>query len=267
MARLVRHFIEEPRACSYLQSVKASLEYRLMVDVTPEELEELMVRGWRRFGPAYFRPACSPCTQCHSLRLDVHRFEPTPSQRRALKRSNRFRIEIGKPRIDAERLRLHQQWHGTREDARGWEPTLLTEDEYGTQFAFPSSTGKEMAWYEGERLVAIGLLDVTPNCLSAAYFFYHPDIARLSPGIGNVLRCIDMARDLGCQHVYLGYRVEGCASLTYKGSFQPHELLMGRPSMDEPAVWKEVSMPTQKGASSSPGGGMPPSSGGNPPPR
>ena len=61
MARLVRHFIEEPRDCSYLQSVKASLEYRLMVDVTPVELEELMLRGWRRFGPAYFRPACVPC--------------------------------------------------------------------------------------------------------------------------------------------------------------------------------------------------------------
>jgi arginine-tRNA-protein transferase len=240
LARLIRHFIEEPRACSYLQKVRAALEYRLMVDVTPPELEELMVRGWRRFGPAYFRPACTPCDACHSIRLDVHRFQPTSSQRRALRRSLRFRVEIGRPRIDAERLELHQQWHGTREDARGWEPTQLTEDEYATQFAFPSSTGREMAWYDGNRLVALGLVDVTTNCFSAAYFFYHPDIARLSPGIGNVMRCVELARELGCQHMYLGYRVEDCASLKYKGFFQPHELLVGRPSMHEAAVWKEA---------------------------
>lgn len=240
VARLVRHFIEEPRPCSYLQGVKASLEYRLMVDVTPLELEELLVRGWRRFGPAYFRPACSLCAECQSLRLDVHRFDPSPSQRRALKRAGRFRVEQGKPRIDAERLTLHQRWHGTREDARGWEPTQLTEDEYATQFAFPSSTGREVAWYDGPRLVALGLMDVTPNCLSAAYFFYHPDIARLSPGIGNVMWCVEMARELGCQHLYLGYRVRECRSLTYKGLFQPHEVLTGRPSSLEPPVWREA---------------------------
>jgi arginine-tRNA-protein transferase len=240
MARLVRHFIEEPRTCSYLPALQASLEYRLMVDVSPLELEGLLLRGWRRFGPAYFRPACSPCTECHSLRLDVHRFAPTPSQRRALKRSHRFRVELGRPRIDAERLALHQQWHSTREDARGWEPTQLSEDEYATQFAFPSATGREMAWYDGDRLVALGLVDVTPNCFSAAYFFYHPDIARLSPGIGNVMQCVEAARELGCQHVYLGYRVQACASLRYKGQFQPHEVLVGRPAAHEPTIWREV---------------------------
>ncbi|MCA2977870.1 MAG: arginyltransferase, partial [Myxococcaceae bacterium] len=89
MARLVRHFIEEPRACSYLPQLKAALEYRLMVDVTPPELQTLLVRGWRRFGPAYFRPACTSCLECVSIRLDVHRFAPTDSQRRALRRSKR----------------------------------------------------------------------------------------------------------------------------------------------------------------------------------
>ncbi len=238
--RLVRQFIEEPRTCSYLADRQASLEYRLMVDVSPPELEEMLIRGWRRFGPAYFRPACSPCTACDSIRLDVHRFAPTPSQHRALRRAKRFTAELGRPRIDAARLALHERWHHTREDARGWEPTALTEEEYATQFAFPSTTGKELAWYDGDRLVAIGLLDVTPNCVSAAYFFYDTDIARLSPGVGNVMMSVELARELGCQHVYLGYRVEGCASLKYKGLFRPYEVLDGRPGFEEPPVWREV---------------------------
>lgn len=240
MARLVRHFVEEPRGCSYLSGVQAALEYRLMVDVAPEELEQLIIRGWRRFGPAYFRPACTPCGECRSIRLDVHKLAPTPSQLRALRRSRRFRLEFGKPKIDGERLALHAAWHRTREDARGWEASQLTEDEYATQFAFPSTTGREFAWYDGERLVAVGLLDVTKNCLSAAYFFYHPDIARLSPGVGNVLQCVELARELGAQHVYLGYRVEGCASLRYKGLFRPHELLEGRPSLEHAPEWHEA---------------------------
>lgn len=240
MARLVRHFVEEPRPCSYLPGVKASLEYRLMVDVTPLELEGLLERGWRRFGPAYFRPSCGLCNACDSIRLDVHRFDPTPSQRRALKRSKRFRVELSRPKIDPQRLALHARWHGTREDARGWEPTNLTEDEYATQFAFPSTTGRELAWYDGDELMAVSLVDLTPNSVSAAYFFYDPRIARLSPGIGNVMRCVELARELGAQHMYLGYRVMNCASLQYKGLFGPHELLHGRPGPADVPVWTEV---------------------------
>ena len=243
MARIVRHFIEEPRACAYLSDRLASLEYRLMVNVSGEELEVLLLRGWRRFGPAYFRPACKLCTECVSIRLDVHRFQATQSQKRALKRSKRFKVVVGRPAVDAERLKLHEAWHSTREDARGWEKASLTEDEYQTQFAFPSTTGREMAWYDGGRLVALGLVDVTARCVSAAYFFYHPSIAHLSPGVANVLRCVDLARELSATHVYLGYRVEGCNSLKYKANFTPHELLEGRPSLAELPTWREATLP------------------------
>ena len=163
MARVVRHFVEEPRACAYLANQLASLEYRLMVNVTPDELEALLMRGWRRFGPAYFRPACRPCGECVSIRLDVERFAPSASQHRAVRRSRRFRLELGKPLVDAARLELHALWHATREGSRGWDPSTLTEEEYATQFSFPSSTGREMAWYDGDKLVAVSLLDVTPR--------------------------------------------------------------------------------------------------------
>lgn len=237
MAQLVRHFIEAPRPCAYLRQEQASLEYRLMVNVTAEELEVLLVRGWRRFGPAYFRPACTGCQACVSLRVDVNAFVPSPSQKRALKRSRRFRIEVGKPRVDADRLQLHVAWHATREEARGWEPTGLSHDEYATQFAFPSATGREAAWYDGDRLLALGLYDETPGGLSAAYFFYHPDIAHLSPGVGNVLWCLERAQQQHVPYVYLGYRVDGCDSLKYKGRFTPHELLVGRPTMQQTPLW------------------------------
>src|SRR5437868_8943439 len=125
MARVVRHFIEEARPCAYLHDRLASLEYRLMVNVSGDELEALLLRGWRRFGPAYFRPACKLCTECASIRLDVHRFAPTHSQQKALRRSRRFKVIVGRPSVDAERLKLHEAWHSTRGDARGWEQAAL----------------------------------------------------------------------------------------------------------------------------------------------
>lgn len=240
MARIVRHFIEQPRLCAYLPERQAALEYRLMVNVSADELDVLLARGWRRFGPAYFRPACRLCNECVSIRLDVHRFTPSKSQKRAFKRAQRFKVVMGPPTVDIERLRLHEAWHATREGARGWDKAMLTHDEYQTQFAFPTVTAREMAWYDGDRLVAVGLIDVTSQCLSAAYFFYHPSIAQLSPGVANVLRCVELARELAVPHVYLGYRVEDCPSLKYKAQFRPHELLEARPALNETPVWKEV---------------------------
>ncbi len=52
-----------------------------------------------------------------------------------------------------------------------------------------------------------------------------------------MLSLVEEAREAGLPHVYLGYRVAGCASLRYKATFRPHELLSGRPAMTEQPVW------------------------------
>jgi arginine-tRNA-protein transferase len=86
-------------------------------------------------------------------------------------------------------------------------------------------------------LVAIGITDRTPSALSAVYCYYDPADEKLSPGTFNVLSCISRAREEGLQHVYLGYRVDGCASLRYKGRFHPQERLLGRPEEGASPRW------------------------------
>jgi len=238
---LVKQLVEAPRTCAYLPDRNASLEYRLMLDVEPDELDTMILRGWRRFGPIYFRPACAGCAQCVSIRLPADRFAPTAAQRRARRRCGRLHVTIGAPRLDEERLALHRAWHATREAARGWEPAALDAEGYFQQFAFPHPAGRELAFRDpaqGGRLVAVGLCDVTRRAMSAAYFFYDPSIARLSPGVANVLLCVELARAQGIPHVYLGYRVAGCPSMAYKAGFRPHELLDGLPAFDEEPVWR-----------------------------
>jgi arginyl-tRNA--protein-N-Asp/Glu arginylyltransferase len=243
VGELVNHFIEDPRACDYLPPERASLEYRVMTDVEPEELESLLVRGWRRLGPFYFRPACGGCFECMSLRIPVASFAPTSSQKRAARRAQRFQVRMAAPRVDSARLQLYARWHAAREDRRGWSPSALARDEYALQFAYPHPAARELTFWDEGRLVAVSLCDVTPRAWSAIYFFYDPDVARLSPGVANVMLCLGLARQRGIPHVYLGYRVLGCASMRYKGTFHPHELLQGRPGPEEEPQWIPAARP------------------------
>src|SRR6185312_5567020 len=150
----------------------------------------------------------------------------------------RLRRVVGTPLVDDARLALYGKWHRGREEARGWEANAQTRERYALEFAFPHPCAREVAYYDDAavdergdpRLVGVGLYDETPRALSAAFFFHDPEYAHLSLGTANVLGLIDEARGAPVPrpHVYLGYRVAGCASLKYKGAFRPHELLRGR---------------------------------------
>jgi arginyl-tRNA--protein-N-Asp/Glu arginylyltransferase len=240
VGELLNHFIEDPRVCDYLAAERASLEYRVMTGVGADELEAMLVRGWRRLGPFYFRPACAGCLECVSLRIPVASFVPTSSQKRAARRIGRLQWRLGTPRVDDERLGLYARWHAAREDRRGWNPSALGAEDYALQFAYPHPAVRELTAWDGGQLVGVGLCDVTPRAWSAIYFFYDPAIARLSPGVGNVMACLALARERGIPHVYLGYRVLGCPSMRYKAGFRPHEVLVGRPGPGDEPQWQMV---------------------------
>jgi arginyl-tRNA--protein-N-Asp/Glu arginylyltransferase len=226
--RVLERFVEKPRTCAYLPARRASLDVRVMLDVTATDTDMLLERGWRRFGPIYFRPACAGCAECISLRVVTARFAPSKSQRRAARVCRRLRRIVGSPIVDQARLALYAKWHAEREEARGWEPNAQSRDRYALEFAYPHPCAREAAFYDdaaGGRLVGLGLFDATPSALSAAFFFHDPDYARLSLGTANVLALIDDAIATARPHVYLGYHVAGCASLEYKATFRPHEIL------------------------------------------
>ena len=221
--------------------MEASLEIRVQVDVTAAELESMLERGWRRFGPVYFRPACASCTRCETLRIPTATFQPSKSQRRARRDAARLVRTVRHPIIDDQRLELYARWHAERERSRGWEPSPIDDERYGFDFAFRHPCVREVSFTDpddGDRLVGLGIVDDTGVSLSAVYFFWDPERAPSSLGTAHIVMLIEEARARGLEHVYLGYRVEGCASLEYKGRYRPHELLEGRPSPRTLPIWK-----------------------------
>ena len=243
MTRLLQHFVESPRECTYLPEKRASLEVRLELEVDAAELESRLERGWRRFGPTYFRPACTDCGECLTLRIPTATFEPSKSQRRARKNAAHLIRTVGRPIVDDERLALYAKWHAQREETRGWEESSLDADRYRLDFAFRHPCVREVAFRDptrDNRLVGLGIVDDTRVSLSAVYFYWDPELAPSSLGTAHIVMLVDEARERGMKQVYLGYMVSGCASLMYKRGFGPHELLEGRPAPNVVPTWRLV---------------------------
>jgi arginine-tRNA-protein transferase len=238
---VIEHVVEEPHACPYRPVESASLEMCVALDVSPSELDAWLERGWRRFGPVYFRPACARCSLCVSLRVLTQAVQLNTSQRRAVRASSRLRRVVRAPIVDAERLDLYARWHANRESTRGWEPNPQSAERYALDLAFPHPSARELTFYDddaGGKLVGVSLFDETPSALSAAFFFYDPSYARLSLGTANVVFLIAGARKGARPYVYLGYSVESCPSLRYKERFGPAEALVGRPGVGEVPEWR-----------------------------
>ena len=216
-----------------------------MVDVLPDEADALLCRGWRHFGPGWFRPACVGCQKCLSARIVVNDFAPSRSQRRAQRLARHLRAVVGKPMVDDARMNLFHAWQRDRVQVRGWEMSELSVQDYFMRFAFPSSVAREVAYYDAaadNRLVMVSICDETPQAWSAIFCFYDPAYARISPGIANILSLVDLARASARPFVYLGYCVLACQSLRYKGAFHPQELLVGLPGDGETPRWDRVAL-------------------------
>lgn len=237
MANPVFEYIAEPSRCQYLADQSASNQYRIIFQISPNEFQEMLSRGWRRFGASYFRPACIACNACVSLRVPIDTFTPSKSQRRTLQKCHHLRFEVGQPTVDQQRLDLYARWHAMREAERGWPASPITAAEYEMQFCFPHPCAREFRYFDGPKLIAIGYVDETPAALSSIYFFFDPALQHLSLGTASILCEIAAARERRLRHLYLGYRVLGCPSMQYKMQFRPHELLRGRPADNEVPEW------------------------------
>jgi arginyl-tRNA--protein-N-Asp/Glu arginylyltransferase len=240
--RVLRTLVHQSPTCSYLSDRASALDTKIALDVTPTELEAMLSRGWRRFGPTYFRPRCAPCGECVGIRVPVEGWKPSRSQRRVLNANADLIVQVDDPSTTRDRLSLYAKWHAFRERERGWEPSALDAESYSIEFAFPHASAREIAYWLPDRvgrsrLVAVGLCDQTPRALSAVYCYYDPALAERSLGVFNVLTQLRLAREQGLPYVYLGYRVAPCASMAYKSRFRPHELLFDRPDMDVEPSW------------------------------
>lgn len=247
-------YVAAPSRCGYLHDQLWSLEYEYVGALSEAEYLQRLIGGWRHFGSMLFRPACTGCQACQSIRVLVERFEPNRSQRRVSKANEGvIELRIGTPSVTRAKLNLYDRYHAFQSDQKGW-PQHPAKDaaSYATSFVENPFPVEEWCYYLDGRLVGVGYVDFLPTVreqygrrsldlvsqeplaggLSAIYFFYDPRERSRSLGVWNILTLIEEARRRELPHVYLGYFVPGCQSMAYKVLFAPNEV------RGEDGVWR-----------------------------
>ena len=97
-------------------------------------------------------------------------------------------------------------------------------------------TFHQQYWLNG-KLVAVGVVDILPRCLSSVYLFWDPDYPHLSLGKLSALQEIEWVRQRAVRHLpmgetavrfryyYLGFFISTCPRMRYKSEYQPSDLL------------------------------------------
>ncbi len=230
MQQLMR-IVESPRTCSYLPGETASLEIRAITNMSSDEYGDLLARGYRRFGWNVFRPACAACSECRSVRIPVDRFTPSASARRVLRSNEHIRAELHPLFATHEHIELYNRYHEFMHQDKGWPGDRITARSYGEEFlSGASQLGRQWLYFDQDRLVGVALMDEAPDAISLVYCFYDPDWRPKSPGTFSILKQLLYAQETGRKYAYLGYLVDGCASMRYKRRFHPLEELLEYPA-------------------------------------
>ncbi|XP_076647874.1 arginyltransferase 1 isoform X2 [Halictus rubicundus] len=87
----------------------------------------------------------------------------------------------------------------------------------------------EQYWLDNE-LIAVGVIDILPFCVSSVYFFYDPAYSFLSLGTLSSLREVYLTRQLNksakdLQYYYMGFYIHSCPKMRYKARMKPSKLL------------------------------------------
>lgn len=220
----VRLFQTLPHACGYFAGRTAQ---NLVIDPASPHLARIydaaLLRGYRRAGGHVYHPHCRRCQACIPARVPVAAFEPDRSQRRCLRRNEDVEMSLEPAQYSDENFELYARYLDVRHAGGGMDNPAVEDF---TRFLFtPWSPTAFVALRLHGRLLAVAVTDFTSCGLSAVYTFFDP--AEHGRGLGTlaILRQIELARERGLPHVYLGYWIADHPKMGYKERFRPLELL------------------------------------------
>ncbi|XP_057431747.1 arginyl-tRNA--protein transferase 2-like [Lotus japonicus] len=155
----------------------------------------------------------------------------------------KFEIRLNRSSFDPKEFALYVRY---QRQVHNDKPQNLTETSYrrflvDTPLLYTPPTGDSTTppcgfgsfhqqYLIDGQLVAVGVIDILPNCLSSKYLFWDPDFAFLSLGKYSALQEIGWVKDNqeycpSLQYYYLGYYIHSCNKMRYKAAYRPSELL------------------------------------------
>ena len=209
--RFPRFFVTSPAPCPYLPGKTERKVFTELKGPHAEELNDALGRiGFRRSQGVAYRPSCTDCQACVSVRVVANEFKPNGTQRKLIKRNADLVVNACEPWTTDEQFQLLRRYLGARHPGGGMaemdeldfadmvEQTPVTT--FIVEYREPSTNGKP------GKLVGACLTDQQSDGLSMVYSFFDPDLES-RPGLGTyiILDHIQRARTARLPFVYLGY--------------------------------------------------------------
>ncbi len=218
--------------CPYLDGkvARMPLEYPIS-PIDGDQLDQLLEMGYRRSGGMLYRTQCPRCQECIPTRVDVSEFRFTKSMKRVLNRSHRdLRVDWGDPKVDRERVQLFNHHRMERGLSRSGH---ADESDYREFLVSSCVETQELAFFLGDQLIGIAVVDIGQNAMNAVYTHFDPGFSRYSIGTAAVLHQIQWAQQNNRQYLYLGLYVAENSHLNYKSRFRPQQRLID-------GIWQDI---------------------------
>ena len=215
----VRLLPSHDHSCHYLSGLEARTAQFILQDPDFQAIDTLLEQGYRHFGGYFFRPECSSCVRCISIRVPVDRYTHNRSHRRILRSHADLDVRIGVAQPTIESFSLYTD-HKTRFES-SFEDTF---DSYAQSFYACQEQRRTLSVYLDQREVARMHLDVTDRSVSAVYCYYDDSLPGRSLGTFAILRSLSYAIERDAAFFYLGYYISDNPSMRYKLHFYPSQI-------------------------------------------
>lgn len=242
VARSVRFHLTTAQPCPYLPGKKERKVFANLSANDAVELNDSLTRvGFRRSQIIAYRPACSACNACKSVRIDVRNFKWSKRWKRVLNRNDDLSRSPCPKTASNEQFRLLKRYLNSRHDDGGMNDMAM-RDYIGMVDASPVRTVvfeyRQPPRFTSDEgvLTATALTDVLRDGLSMVYSFFTPELQKRGLGSFMILDHIRLAQELDLPYVYLGYWVKGSDKMGYKTAYKPLEVCehdVWRPLLDE----------------------------------
>ncbi|NPA60288.1 MAG: arginyltransferase [Epsilonproteobacteria bacterium] len=235
---LIKEFSTQDK-CSYLKDKEQTTHYKLIDSCDKYHSQELISRGYRRFGKTYFRPICPSCDECKSIKIDVENFTFSSSQKRVLRKASKIKSYMQTPSMTQTHLDLYKKYHLYMKDKKGWDYHGIDPQRYYDAFVSGHEDfGYEVLYFDEQKLIGVDLIDILEDGISSIYFYYDPEYSKYSLGKLSLLQQVKIAKTLKKSWIYLGYYVKESPSLSYKAEYKPFLTLQDRPTLLEKDIWR-----------------------------
>ncbi len=217
-------FATNPHACNYLSGESAQTAFvHPSFSMNTNIYAQLISQGFRRSGDDVYQNICVACAACIPSRVNVDAFTPNRMQRRCQKKNSEVKAYVLPNRFKQEHYDLYLRYQKYKHPDSSMQHS--SAEEY---IHFLGSSWCDTYFVEfrlQDTLIAVTIIDLLPQALSAVYTFFNPDYEHLSPGTYAVLWQLAHAKALHLPWLYVGYWIKNCRKMRYKNQYQPLQIL------------------------------------------